>query len=219
MFRRKKSAPASTRKRRKGDAPIFEHLSTLSGRERVKYAFAHPRSLPCKEVIVEATRRVARRYVAAYKERTGRKYWDHMVNKNERSFRKIAAWCAIHGLRYDEWFRWGAKYHKKNAASKGFPAPTVFAGEWLSNAYIESLDSGGHAHAGHTYAEASTGLRDRIRAGGIDTKGIDNEMLEYLESSAREKKLFPETYQPETDERYASIVDWIVENEVTDGNG
>lgn len=207
------------RKKRKGDAPVTDHLETLSGREKINYAFAHPRSKACQFIIRNVTVRVSRVFAKAYEARTGRKYWPAMIVKNERSFRMMGRWCNERGLRYEEWIRYCEKAYKRRTKRKAFPAPSNCCGPWVCSLWEEETAPKEHKHAGHTYRKVSENIRSRLTDAGFDMTRHNDEMIEYLESRAKEKTTLSEMYQPEPDDELEKIVDWVVSHEVSNGNG
>lgn len=220
-FQRGGSVRPRKRRKRASDAPVSERLSTMTGRDRIRYAFDHPHSRGCQVVIRDVAARVSRAYKKAYNERTGRLYWDNMITKNARSFRMIAKWCTEQGIRYAEWFRFCEKTYRQRSKRKAFPAPANCIGTWILEQWGEVTGSKEHRHAGHTYKEVSKDLRSQLIDAGFDVTEYDDDMIEYIESRAKDKSELPEAmYEPDSDSAIETIVDWISNSKgVANGNG
>lgn len=207
-------SPPRPRRRKKGDSPVRDKLDSLSGPERVRFAFENPRSKYCAAVIAEATSRAGRAYAARYETKTGRKYWPNMINKNAAKFREIAQWCAVQGISVDDWIKFVAKTYREKSNVRTFPSPAHCAGPWVMDCWLEATGPKPHRHAGHTYAKASDSLRDRLGVAGFEVASYDDDLLDWFVSRAKDKKNVPELYTPDADDEIEAIVDWLVRHEV-----
>lgn len=205
----------STRSRRprKDDAPVRERLRELTGPERTRYAFKHPRSKYCQEVIRAATAQAGRVYAQRYEKVTGRRYFPSLVNKNVEKFKVIAGWCAEQDLSPGDWYDYVAVLYKNGSKLKTFPSPAHCSGPWAMDSWMEDSAPKKHRHAGHTYEQVSGNIRERLKVAGFDISDYDDDILDWIASRARDKIRVPELYESDDDTRIEKIVDWLVAQE------